>query len=425
MPYAISPRVYNVKATRCGGGHTVKLRCYPDTELNMTYNFTLYDGETSKSKELDSKKDTVEHKSKDKSHKFDIELRRNATQSFKINVLNFEKEKSSNLEAKEAYNLFKIIRQLREKVKEFEKIRKKVFGDLENCNTSHDRTFTTQVVLLNLEGEIKTKWLEIAGSRFCDWEASGQIKCNPLLSISLSWDFDNLITSVPVIGPYLGLTDLFLEKFDLGDLAVKLEVKGSLGLSSKQFIFRKYDIVDKSQKKGESLLSFSGEIEVTLKAYAKGKFQIDTWIISAGGEAHAEVGSKGKFGDAESIYNTVNEYVQDIWSDKEKKAFEKKYGDKKKRESKWVFENGIQFHPTIGFSGLAIYTILYAEAGFSATTYKAETPGRFGDAGPKAKVEDSKKHGWSTSWGDKKEKYHAVIGAYPILFKPEINFVKF
>ena len=164
-----------------------------------------------------------------------------------------------------------------------------------------------------------------------------------------------------------------------------------------------------------------------LRAYAKGKKQVDFWKLSCGGEAHAEAGIKAKFADTETIVSEFKGAIKKKLVDEDKAAFDKKYSSEESKASRLYIENGkLIADCKIGFSGLAVYSLAYAELSCSVTVSEKKPPQSFFQAQPGGTVysteeSDTKTSGLSKKWGDAEEQVHYVIGADPLIWNPKFN----
>jgi len=444
LPSDFSGKDYRINAIKCGGSQSILVKCYPDTELKLVGNFTFFEGNVSKTTYTGKEKNKVA----EKEGGISLELKRNGAQSFKVDLFKYENSKTheksayqgdysksaagqytdaknqgaySNEEL-EALKTFKALEEYRTKWNDFFALKDKLFSEFDNSATT---PISFNITFLKAVLNLTAKWIEIPKSRYCDFQFSGNFSFSPLLSINVDFDFTKYITYIPYIGSVLALTDAFLETFKLGDLAIKFEIKGQIGLSSNFIDIRKRKIADSTNNSG---ITLTGEIGVTLRAYAKGKITVDKWHIKCGGEAIAEAGLKAKLADTETIYKEI----KDSWIkklNKQEKSDFVKLEDPEIRKSRLSFENGkIILTPKIGFSGLLIYTIAYAQAACSITSNNKDAPQIFEQSGSGSPliITDTKNqvtHGVSFESGSKEEKVHTVLFPNPLIWQPKINLL--
>lgn len=441
LPSNFSGKEYQIKAIKCGGSQAISIKCYPDTQLKLSGSFTFFDGTISHSR-FD---DTETNKSGKKGEVF-LELMRNGAQSFKVDVLKYENTKkyetstysgdysqtgtakynqakadgTHSKEELQALKTFKSFQEYQTKWNNFFEIKEKLFGEFDKCAKN---PISFNVTFLKAKLDFSAGWIEIPASRYCDFQYKGNFSFSPLLSITVDWDFTNLVTYVPYIGQLLMLTKLFLQKFNLGELAIKFEIRGQIGVSSDFIDVRLRNIHDVYK---DSVVSLNGEIGVTLRAYAKGNVKIDRFFIKCGGEAQAEAGCKAKLGDTDTIYNDLKDYMKDKKDSKGKETFNK-LENPESRKSKLYFKNGkLILNAKIGFSGLIIYTIAYVEGSCSANYHNSDPPESFSQQGAGSTLtisspKNTSSGGLTLSLGSKEENVHTVILANPLIWSPEIN----
>jgi hypothetical protein len=416
---------YSIGAIKCSGSQTFIIKCYPDTEFKLSGSFTLIEGSFGQTTYTDESKSKIGSKGE-----LNVEIKRNGAQAFKVNLLEYENsgktEKTKFDEnTSDSYNLvkfLKIIPELKQKWQNFSEVKDKIFTVF---NKSSNNKISFKIVFFKAQVDVTAKWIEIAASRYCDFQFLGTIKLAPILSIDVDFDFTNLVTNIPYFGTALALVDAFLETFKIGDLFIKLAIKGQVGLTADAIDIRTRNVYDKYKNQE---IYLTGEIGVTLKACAQGNINIDVWRIHCGGEAKAEAGIKAKFADTETIYKEIKDYVlkrQNKDEIKELSGLE----DPATRKSNLYFSGGKLFvKAKIGFSGLIIYTIAYAQGSCSITTYKKTTkPSSFNQPVGEGSVltTESQKNqtasGGQKKWGSEEEKIQAVIWADPLIWSPDIN----
>ena len=296
---------------------------------------------------------------------------------------------------------------------------------------------------LNFEGKIEAGWNEIPNTRFCDFEIKGGFKLDPIISVTVDFEFTNLITSIPYFGQAVKVVDVFLEAFEIGDIAVKLEITGAIKMECKDSVLHaKNEYREKVESKHaaaekDSNLKVFGEVEFCLKALARGKWNSpDSWALSAGADVHAEAGLKGRVAASKEIWEELHGayekelnalgYFQFSKKDELKeKLLELEALKQNGLENEVVGHNGKLIAQTrVGFSGLIVYTICYAELSVSLTTYKAEPPYAVYQTGQGASwKEESKEAKVGRTWekGSKEAKEQARLWPDVFLYKNDIE----
>lgn len=460
MPARISGREYPIKAIKCGGWRRVTVAAYPDTELSLDGQFAFLKGSVS----LDE--DEVNVAGSKNTRELNLELKRNGKQVFKTDLfktkigkalkasehegdfsktykykLNEAKKQSSPSDSdakKEELKFLEIFAMLENLVDKFEKFNR-IKGDvLGNFKKARPNSLDFELDFMVFSGKIAAKWIEVPNSRYCDYEVNGSLSIDPIFKLKFSWDFTNKLGAIPYLGPAVVITKGFLKTFDLGDVALKLECNGDIGLKSTPIKLRKRGIGDKELRK-DKVLTLSGEVGLTLKALAHGKMQADIFFVKMGGEAHAEAGLRAKFADSARLYDQLKaareSQLKKAKSRKEQRELKKKlkglesYKKPESRESVLKFQNdNLVCAAKIGFSGFQVYTITYAQLSVAVTHSNQQSAPLYRQRG-KVVTETTNESGTDRSFGktfskgSKDEVVHGIVLDKVVMWEPEITIL--
>lgn len=486
LPFNHEPKRRSVIAISCGTLRRLYIKAYPDTELKLSGDFILFDASATMDDDVNVKSGQA--------GKLNLELKRNKKRIFKRDLVRWDNKQSRTYplpgggqstpapatpdpdqsstgpsgqsgstpgpaaqnsatatpapstattgspasaggetqEETVASELFGVFQELKEKFENFRTIQKQVF---KNFNDVSPKPLKLDLKLFNFNGKIGAKWLEVPGSRYCDYEFAGSLNLNPLFSMKFTWDFTNLTGAIPYLGQAILGTKGLLKAFDAGDLSLRMECLGEVKMKADNIKIRKKKIGDATLKDYQTLKS-EGRVGVTLKAQVNATAQLDIWMLKVGGTAHAEAGLRSMFADSDTIYKKLRpareRQLELAKGARKRKELEKiiadldQYSDPAKRECRLYIDQGkLICNTRIGFTGFLVYSIVHAQAGISLTSSGGDRPvyQQAGAGIAKDVIKDYYDMGRSGKWGSKKEKLHGIILSRPVLWDPEFTLL--
>ncbi|MCF2518575.1 hypothetical protein [Dyadobacter sp. CY351] len=444
LPYKLQPSSYTVRANSCHSKHELSIKCYSDAELTVSGAFTLYKSSTEKDRIFGAENEKKVHRNK---RELNFEVKRNSAQVLKFNVFEKEtvtREKFARNENDAPESTIPLNEQIKGHVseeaaailehiniiKEYDKILdtgmqvfQSLFKEFNKCSRI---PLAWEVTFLKTNVNVSAKWVEVPESRRCNYEVAGSIEFSPLISVKFEADFSNTLSYIPFLGPYLGLAGGVLKALNAGEIALKLEVLGSIGMSSDRFILNDSQVPSKLNN-SQITVKAMGEVGATIRLYATIKIWTPEFFgISCGGETHMELGVKAKLTDTESVLRELSSYYAKTMSEEQKTALEMQFSAPESKQWWLGFSDGkLMFKTKIGFTGLAIYTKTHAQGGCATTITDVEVPASMQKQAVKdykMAKENAPKSDFSKKWGGEEEEILCLKGASPLIWQPEFNF---